>query len=193
MLVERTLMERTIEVLGRLVAAGIVGPYAIGGAVAAYKYIEAALTEVLDILVSFEGAGGGVPGLIALSPVFQHLAELGYSDFRREGLMIEGWPVQFLPVASELDRDALDTAVVLPQPSGLLGPARVLLPEYLAAIALKVGRPKDMLRVSQFLSEGAVETGKLAALVRRHDLTQAWRTFCLATGTPFDTLDRGGA
>lgn len=192
MLMERTLMERTLEVLDRLVAEGVIGPYAIGGAIAAYKYVEAAFTEDLDILVSFEDQGG----MISLAPVFHRLEALGYVEFQREGLMIEGWPVQFLPVASELDRQALATAVALSQPAAAgrpTGMSRVLLPHYLVAIALKVGRPKDLLRVQQFLEEQAVDLSALSALVREHNLLPAWRKYCLATATPFDLLDRGDA
>ena len=133
MLMERTLMERALEVLDRMVADDIIGRYAVSGAVAAYRYIEASITEVLDVLVSFQAPATGGFGLISLDPIFRYLAPLGYTDFRREGLMIEGWPVQFLPIASELDREALESSVVLTQPSGAIGAPRVILPEFLVA------------------------------------------------------------
>ena len=48
-----------------------------------------------------------------------------------------------------------------------------------------------MLRVSQFLSERAVDLLALGALIRKHGLLPAWRRFCLATGTTPELLDRG--
>jgi hypothetical protein len=48
-------MKQTLEVINRMEADGIVGRYAISGAVAAYNYVEPAVTADLDILISFGG------------------------------------------------------------------------------------------------------------------------------------------
>jgi hypothetical protein len=42
-------MKQTLDVINRMEADGIIGRYAIAGAVAAYNYIEPSLTEDLDI------------------------------------------------------------------------------------------------------------------------------------------------
>ena len=47
-------MKQTLDVINRMEADGIIGRYAIAGAVAAYNYIEPAVTSDLDILVAFE-------------------------------------------------------------------------------------------------------------------------------------------
>lgn len=63
-------MQQTINVLNRMVSDRIVTRYAISGAVAAYNYIEAATTDDLDILVSFdqfEAISGS--GLVTLRPI----------------------------------------------------------------------------------------------------------------------------
>jgi hypothetical protein len=44
----------TFKVLNRMVADGIVGRYAVAGAVAALNYLEPALTHDVDILISVE-------------------------------------------------------------------------------------------------------------------------------------------
>ena len=71
-------MKQTLDVINRMEADGIIGRYAIAGAVAAYNYIEPTVTEDLDILVSFDqpvfGAGayiqddpfGAFTGIITL-------------------------------------------------------------------------------------------------------------------------------
>src|SRR5271166_115178 len=101
-------MKQTLDVLNRMEVDGVVGRYAIGGAVGAYNYIEPAVTDDLDILVSFEsGPTPSQTGLVTLEPILTYLRQKGYSDFRKEGLVIEGWAVQFLPVADELDAEAL--------------------------------------------------------------------------------------
>jgi hypothetical protein len=79
-------------------ADGVVGRYAIGGAVAAFNYIEVSFTEDLDILVSFEDqVQAKATGLATLGPILKYLAEKGFTEFRKEGVVVSGWPVQFLP------------------------------------------------------------------------------------------------
>jgi hypothetical protein len=128
-------MKQTIDVINRMEADGIIGRYAICGAVAAYNYIEPALTDDLDILVAFEpGQAQPQSGLVTLGPVLSYLKGKGYSEFQREAVLIEGWAIQLIPVASDLDAEALAKA----EPVDLeVNPAegsvktRVLRPEYI--------------------------------------------------------------
>jgi len=178
-------MQETIEVLNGMVEAGVIGQYAISGAVAAYNYIEASVTEDLDILVSFDGGGNASStGLLTLGPIIAHLAALGYTEWHKEGLVVGGWPVQFLPVASDLDAEALDQAfeTQLEVSPGSFVQTRILRPEHLVAIALKVGRPKDRLRVVAFLTESAVDPIELCALLERHGLAAELQKLCDQTG-----------
>ena len=180
-------MKQTLEVINRMEADGIIGRYAIGGAVAAYNYVEPSVTDDLDILVSFDAATPEQPpsGLIVLSPIFSYLKDKGYSEFRKEGLVIEGWPVQFLPVATDLDAEALASAEeveIETDPSGGSVQTRVLRPEHIVATALRVDRPRDRIRITQFLDEEAVELDALCDVLDRHDLRGAWRTFCGRAG-----------
>src|SRR5665213_1425030 len=63
---------------------GIVGRYAIGGAVAAFNYIEVSFTEDLDILVSFEDqVQAKATSLVTLGPILKYMAEKGFTDFRK--------------------------------------------------------------------------------------------------------------
>ena len=47
-------IKQTLDVINEMEREGVIGRYAIGGAVAAYNYIESAVTEDLDIFVTFE-------------------------------------------------------------------------------------------------------------------------------------------
>src|SRR4051794_31745868 len=93
-------MKETLEVLNRMVADRVIAQYAIAGAVATCNYIEATVTDDLDILIAVE-----------VLEERSTLAERRYTEWRDEGIVIGGWPVQFLPVASELDAEALDHAL----------------------------------------------------------------------------------
>jgi hypothetical protein len=145
-------MKQTIEVLDRMEAEGVIGRYCIAAAVAALNYVEVGSMEDLDILVSFEHAGPG-PLLLTLTPIVNYLKELGYSEFLREGISIEGWPVRFLPVANDLDAEALEAATdVTVDFEGGSVRTRLLTPEHIIANALRIGRPKTAFEFSCFWS-----------------------------------------
>ncbi len=179
-------IKQTLEVINRMEADGVVGRYAIAGAVAAYNYVEPAVTEDLDILISFDRPPQQAKsGLVTLAPVLSYLQQKGFSEFRQEGLVIGGWPVQFLPVADDLDAEALAQAeaveIEISAAEGSVT-SRVLRPQHIVATALRTGRPKDRIRIAQFLEENAVDLAALCDVIGRHGLAQAWRTFCRQTG-----------
>jgi hypothetical protein len=179
-------MKQTLEVIGEMEAAGVIGRYAISGAVAAFNYVEAAVTEDLDILIAFDRGGAeGSSGLISIAPIYSYLRSKGYEEHRKEGIVVGGWPVQFLPVADALDAEALAQAQEIEVKFGEIEGAlktRVLRPEHLVAIALRVGRPKDFIRVAQFVEEGVVDISVLCDILDRHNLSATWRGYCARVG-----------
>ena len=173
-------MKQTLEVLNQMVADKIIESYAIGGAMGAYNYIEPAFTEDLDILVSFEHAASA-SGPVTLTPIITYLASKGYTEFRKEGVVVSGWPVQFLPVANHLDAEALNEAVEIDieiSPSEGSVRARILTAEHIMATALAVGRPKDHIRLTQFIETNAYDSDTLCGIIDRHELRAKWATFC---------------
>jgi len=98
-------MKKTLQVINNLKKIGIISDYAIGGAVASFFYLEATLTEDLNVFILTDQ---GEKTIITLSPLYESLAEKGYRDFRKEGIIIGNWPVQFLPVTTELEKEALE-------------------------------------------------------------------------------------
>jgi hypothetical protein len=179
-------MKRTIEVLNQMVADRVIVAYAIGGAVAAYNYIEPTITEDLDVIVSFDGEERP-SGLVTLTPIISYLSSKGYTEFSKEGILIDHWPVQFLPIASALDAEALADAleIDLEIPNQASVPTRILTAEHVIATALNIGRPKDHIRINQFVEAGAFDAVKLCSLLERQGLTAKWTTFCRR----FDIVD----
>jgi hypothetical protein len=172
-------IRKSIEIITKLAGQGVIQQYAIAGAVAALNYIEPTLTEDLDILVSvadFEHKSG----LVLLTPIEKALADMGYNQRTDIGISVEGWPVQFLPVASALDEEALGYAVELE--IDLTGEpplmARCLRAEHVVAIAIKLGRLKDLARVQAFLEQKAVDLSALRDILVRHHLMSNWLSFC---------------
>jgi hypothetical protein len=179
-------MKQTLDVINTMEADGVISRYAIAGAVAAYNYIEPTVTEDVDILISLD-ASRRQPrsGLVTLAPILSYLKARGYDRYRNEGILIEGWPVQFLPVAADLDAEALEQALTIEitiDAASSPVKTRVLRPEHLVAISLRVGRPKDAIRVIQFLDAGVLDLDRLGDILVRHDLTDAWRAFCRRAG-----------
>jgi hypothetical protein len=163
-------MEKTLAVINQLEQEGLIGRYAIGGAMAATRYIEPIQTYDLDIFVVLP-----VPpsGLISLSPIYTHLTQRGYTP-EGECIIIEGWPVQFLPVYNELTEEALAQAVEVEFGTT---PTRVVSAEHLAAIMLETGRPKDHARLIQFFEFDVLDRVVLEDIIERHGLTAKWKTF----------------
>jgi len=180
-------LTNAFEVINRMVADGIIRKYAITGAVAALNYTEPTVTEDLDILISFDDLESGSTGIATLEPLISYLGRLGYTKFEKEGIVIEGWPVQFLPVANDLDAEGLDRAVDV-EIEGASGstPIKVtiLTAEHLVAIALRVGRPKDRERVLRFIEEKAVDFEVLRDVLKRHDLLETWAKLRTQLGLP---------
>lgn len=172
-------MKQTIAVISQMEADGIIGRYAIGGAVASFLYIDVTLTEDLDILVALHNQAT-TSGLITLGPITKYLAEKGFPEFRKEGIMVHGWPVQFLPVADPLDEEGLQESVVtaLPIDRETTVSCRVLRAEHLMAKALAVGRPKDHVRLTQFIEAERYDAQYLCEVLDRHGLSAKWRAFC---------------
>lgn len=104
-----------------------------------------------------------------------------YTFCRSRGLAVEGeairigdWPVQFVRIFSPLteaavrDADTVDFEGV---------PIRVLRADYLAVIALSVGRAQDFARILALLESGSVTRDEIARLAAAHGLAEAWARF----------------
>ncbi len=163
-------MEETLIVINELESEGLIGRYAIGGAIAATRYVEPVQTFDLDIFVVLPVTSSG---LLSLAPIYSYLTQRGYKP-QGEAIVIGDWPVQFLPVFNELIEEALVNAVEIEFGSTM---TRVLSAEYLAAIMLQTGRPKDFARLLQFLEFGVLDLGILADILARHALTEKWENF----------------
>lgn len=173
-------LPETIEVVTKLAQQGAIQHYAIAGAVAALAYIQPTLTEDLDILVSVADFASRKSGLILLTPIENALAKMGYTERTDVGYMVGDWPVQFLPVSSALEEDALEQAVDLDisLSGNLPAKARCLRAEHVVAIALNLGRFKDMARIEAFLEQKAVDLGALKKVIEKHGLAEKWKNYC---------------
>jgi hypothetical protein len=162
-------MKQTLAAIEQLHTAGVIGQYAIGGAVGATFYLEPVATLDVDVFVLFEPA----PLILTLRPIYEACAKLGYKA-QGEAIMIEGWPVQFLPATEPLVAEAVREAVT--RESADLT-TRVMTAEHLMAIALQTGRAKDHARLIMFVEAGIADMDRLRDILARHSLLDAWAKF----------------
>ena len=159
-------MKQVFTLLNEMVHDGALENYAVAGAIGAMFYVEPFSTQDIDVLVITPA-----DRLVIELPGLDYLKARGYTEFRNEGIVIDDWPVQFLPATTQLEREAYLNAEI----SNLDEvPVRVVLAEHLVAIMLSVGRPKDLARIEMFLSQNAVKIEALEDLIQRHGLAEKW-------------------
>ena len=159
------------DLMNQMQAAGIIGKYAVGGAVGATFYLEPSATLDVDIFVTLPTEPS--QALLSLAPLYAFLQPRG-GMVEGEHIVIDGWPVQFLPAADALDQEALAEAVE----TEVDGVKTWVMPaEHLAAIALRTGRAKDYNRVLQFLEQNSLDEARLQGILQRHGLSPKWERF----------------
>ena len=155
--------------LNDMLSAGVITNYAIFGAVAQMRYTPAVATMDADILVVMESQDS----LDVLKPIYEFCTVRGYTP-HKETIRVGEWPVQFIPVFNPLTEDAVREA----ETGEIEGIAlRVVRADFLAAIALSTGRPKDFARTLALFESGAVSSEEIAELTRRYRLQNEWRRF----------------
>ena len=164
-------MEKIFAVVNDMEAAGVIGRYAIGGAIGAIFWIEPFTTKDVDVFVALPASPGGT--LLTLGPIYEYLLARGYRP-QGQFVVIEGWQVEFVPPATPLVEEALAQAVQR-DVNGVL--TRVFTAEHLAAICLEVGRTKDHDRISRFIEQEVLEGEKFESVLCRHGLLEKWRKF----------------
>lgn len=160
-------MEKTLQVLNSLETNGVLGRYAIGGAMGATFYVEPFLTFDLDVFVISPQQGP----LLTLTKLYEALREKGYCE-KGGHVNIEGVPVQFLPAYNLLLEEALTEARTTTYETTS---TRVLRAEHLIAICLQTGRDKDIDRIRLFTKEASFDMEYLMGILRRHELEDAWQ------------------
>ncbi len=164
-------MKETLAAINQMQADGVIGKYAIGGAVGATFYLAPAATIDLDIFAVLPGAHSGL--LVSLSPIYEYLKSRG-GKVQDEYIVIGSWPVQFLTPNDDLERKAVMNAL----PTEVDGVRTWVMPaEHLVAIALKTGRAKDYSRIVQFVEQGTVDQQKLLLILGQHGLMEKWKQF----------------
>ncbi len=155
--------------LNDMIAEGVIVEYAIFGAVAQMRYTEAVSTMDAAVLIALPSQ----KGLDILRPIYEFCTNRGWNP-EGEAVRVGDWPVQFIPAFNPLTEEAMrqaDTAEI----QGV--PLRVVRADYLAVIALSVGRAKDFARILALLECDALTPDEIAKLAIRLGLQPEWTAF----------------
>jgi hypothetical protein len=162
-------MRQLAQLLNDMQVAGVINGYALFGAMAQMRYTEAVATLDADVLI----AVAAPERMNVLAGVYEFCARRGFHA-EGESIQIGAWPVQFVPVFSPLTQEAMEQA----DTADFEGvPLRVVRADYLAVIALSVGRAKDYARILALLESNSVTREQIARLAARHGLSEAWGRF----------------
>ena len=148
---------------------GVIGRYAIGGAVGATFYLEPVRTLDVDVFIAIHAEAGK---LVTLDPIYEHLMNRGYST-EGQYVVIERSLVQFLSAGPLVEEGIAQANEV-----SLEGePTFIFSAEHLVAMGLQTGRAKDKALILQFIEAEVLDQKRLDDIVIRHNLTQQWRDF----------------
>jgi hypothetical protein len=84
-------------------------------------------------------------------------------------------------VSDSLSANCLENAVTVElsfEPNETPISTQILTAEYIIATALNVGRPKDLLRISQFIEAKSFDMDLLCEILKENDLVDKWSNFC---------------
>jgi hypothetical protein len=125
----------------------------------------------VDVFVAINPEAGNL--IITPKPIYDYLTARGY-EAKGEYLVVEGWPVQFLPPTGPL----LEEAIAEAREADVEGERTfVISAEHLVAIALETGRAKDKARIVQFVEADVLNREQLLDILRRHKLSERWTRF----------------
>ena len=162
-------MEKIFKVINEMYQKGILKDYAIGGAVATIYYTEPFATKDIDIFF--------IPPekekLILLTPFYDFLLKRGYKTYK-EYIMIGNTPIQFIPATTELEKDGVENAILVKYRNI---DVKILRPEYLIAIFLKVYRPKDRDKLIKLLDQTNIDKTFLSDILERRNLDKKFNDF----------------
>lgn len=111
--------------------------------------------------------------LDVLNPIYNYLKKRGYKT-HKEHVIIEGIPVQFIPVYNELIKEAVENAVEAKY--GRIK-TKVIGVEYLVAIMLQTFRSKDRERIIKVVKETEIDLRFLEKILKKYNLHGKFRKF----------------
>lgn len=162
-------LEKVFKVVKKMFQEGILKNYAIGGAVATIYYTEPFATKDIDIFfVPVEKEK-----IILLTPFYNFLLKKGFKTYK-EYIMIGDTPIQFIPAMTNLEKKAVENAISVKYKNVDI---KILRPEYLVAMFLKVYRAKDREKLIKLLDQTKIKKTLLLDILKKYGLDKKFDSF----------------
>ena len=168
--IKGNLMTNLFSELQDMVDAGVLTDYVVGGASAVLFYTEPFYTEDIDLYVVVPEA---TSPFTPLEDIYGYARVKGWK-IDKEHIYIAGEKVQFLPVFSELVQGTVSHAALF-NVEGV--DVKVASPEYLIAILLSLGRPKDRAKLALLQSQATIDERFLQEVLTQHGLLSRWKAY----------------
>lgn len=162
-------IKAALKLANEMESKGVIGRYAIGGALGAIYWTEPFATKDLDLFLRVPVSGGG----LLLRPFLEYLVKKGY-PFEGQHIQVGTLPVDFVAVYNPLTEEALDAAI----DAEVYGVStRIFTAEHLLAIALQTRRPQDLAKAGRLYRQTGLDKKLFAGIIRRHKLSREWNDF----------------
>ncbi|MCS7231645.1 MAG: hypothetical protein RMJ67_05870 [Elusimicrobiota bacterium] len=92
----------------------------------------------------------------------------------KEYIVINDVLIQFIPVDDELEKEAVEKATTVKFKNVSI---KIIKPEYLIAIFLKVYRAKDREKIIKLLEQAKIDKSLLTNILRKYGLDEKFREF----------------
>lgn len=161
-------MKNILKLMNGMKKEGLIKDYALFGAMAVAMYDEAISTMDFDMVVAMEQ-----DGFVNMAPIYQYIVNAGY---RMEGLhfIIGDVPLDIVVIKNDPNDILYDALKHAQSIKTDIGTAKVFTPDYLAAIALSVGRKKDYRKVDLLLNS---ITSDFSRILKKYGLTKKWNDY----------------
>ena len=164
----KRIVEKTLKIIKELTEEKVFKDFSICGGIAVLYYIEPLLTYDLDIFF--------IPkedSIDVLAPIYNCLKKKGFKA-KKEHILIEGVPVQFIPVYNDLVKEAVQNSVEAKY--GRIK-TKILGLEYLIAVMLQTYRPKDRERLIKVFEEAKIDMKLLKTILKKYELYDKYLRF----------------
>jgi hypothetical protein len=164
-------LEKVLNIIKSLKDKGLVKEYAISGTYAALYYIEPVLTYDLDVCCIFSSN----KKIVDLSALYSYIFSTVPCQIEKEYIAVYGIPVQIITAEpNSLTEEAVLNARNVKYKSVR---TKVVTLEYLIAIAIQLGRPKDIAKLPLMIEQGNPDMAVLKNILGKHKLTGKWEAF----------------
>ncbi|MCI0446643.1 nucleotidyltransferase [bacterium] len=169
-------MKVALQTASEMESSGLIGKYSIAGSVAIIYYATPIATDDLDLVFLHSQKPDEI---FSMQAIYEFLQRKGCKA-ENFTVWIGGVKVQFIPSTGPL----MDEAINESQEVVLFGvKTRVVRAEYLIALKLIAGRPKDIAHITLLLDSPRFEVpmNSLLDVLKRYNIQDKWTKFLEVT------------